>query len=153
MKRRFLPSTHIRACGLCLAATLLSCVCSPPVETVPDLVPVTGKVTYQGKPLADASITFIPADAEEDPTELNRIVRPAGKTDAEGAYELAWGENSGAPPGKYTVIITAYGPPEDPNDPDSGAPSLIPMQYGNPKSSGLTRNVKDGDNVFNFDLN
>jgi hypothetical protein len=103
-----------------------------------------------GKPLPDASITFVPADVgEEEPTELGRIVRPSAKTDAEGGYELAWGEQAGAPPGKYNVIIMKFKPTDD----DEVKPeSLIPEQYTSPKTSGLTRDVKDGDNVFNFDL-
>jgi hypothetical protein len=149
MKRRYFNSPRARACGLCLMAALSSWGCGSVKESVPDLVPVSGKVTYQGKALADASITFVPADAEEEPTELGRILRPAGKTDAEGAYELAWGEQAGAPPGKYNVMITAFKPSDDD---DVKPESLIPEQYTSPKTSGLTRNVKDGENVFDFDL-
>jgi hypothetical protein len=139
--------------GLCVALSLLSFGCGEPAETVPELVAVTGKVTYQGKALPDAAVTFFPADVEEEPTERNRTIRPSGKTNADGSYELVWAEHSGAPPGKYTVVITAFGPPVDSTDPDSGAPSLIPENYGSPKTSGLSRVVKEeGDNVINIDL-
>ncbi len=95
-------------------------------------------------------MTFVPADGEEEATERNRLIRPAGKTDADGAYELAWGEITGAPPGKYNVMITAFKPTDD----DEVKPeSLIPEIYGSPKTSGVARVVKeDGDNVINIDL-
>jgi hypothetical protein len=136
--------------GLCVVVCCVSFGCGEPKETVPELVGVTGKVTFQGRPLADASVTFVPTDGEEEPTERNRILRPAGKTDAEGAYELAWGEITGAPPGKYTVIVTAF---KESDDDEVKPESLIPEIYGSPKTSGLAKVVKeDGDNVINIDL-
>jgi len=136
--------------GLCIALSFLSFGCGEPAETVPELVTVTGTVKYQGKPLPDASVTFIPADVEEEPTERNRVVRPAGTTDASGGFELRWAEHPGAPPGKYTVTVTAFAPST--ND-ESMPDSLIPVMYGSPKTSGLTRVVKeDGDNVIEIDL-
>jgi len=136
--------------GLCVVASFLSFGCGEPAETVPELVAVTGKVTYQGRPLADASVTFVPADYEEEATERNRVVRPAGRTDAEGGYELAWGEHTGAPPGKYTVMVTAFKPSDDS---EAKPESLIPEVYSSPKTSGITKVVKeDGDNVIPIDL-
>jgi len=131
-----------------LIASFLCFGCGP-TETVPDLVSVTGKISYQGQPLADAFVSFIRADEEETPTELGRILRPAAHTDAEGEYELAWGDNLGAPPGKYHVMITKLKPSRD----DDYMPdSLIPTKYGSPKTSGLIGNVQDSDTVLNFDL-
>jgi hypothetical protein len=136
--------------GLCMMLSFLSFGCGEPAETVPELVAVSGKVTYQGKALADASVTFVPADAEEEATERNRLIRPSGKTDADGAYELVWAEHTGAPPGKYNVIVTAFAPS---TDDDVRPDSLIPEMYGSPKTSGLSRVVKEeGDNVINIDL-
>jgi hypothetical protein len=150
MLPRYFGLARVIACGLCVAACLSAFGCGEPKETVPELVTVTGKVTYQGRPLADASVTFVPADAEEEATELNRIVRPHGKTDAEGSYELAWGDNAGAPPGKYNVMITAFKPSDD----DEVKPdSLIPVMYNSPKTSGLLKEVKEADdNVINIEL-
>jgi hypothetical protein len=140
---------RVVACGLCFAVCLLSIGCGEPKETVPELVSVTGKVTFRGQPLADASVTFIPAEGDEEPTELNRLVRPSAKTDADGGYELAWGDNPGAPPGKYNVTVMKLAPSED----DEVKPaSLIPENYGSPKTSGLMKVVKDGDNVINIEL-
>jgi len=149
--QRFMGVARAMAWSLCVAAWLSISGCGgEPKETVPDLVPVTGKVTYQGKPLADAHVSFIPAEEKEEATEQGRILRPSGKTDAAGGYELSWGEHVGAPPGKYNVVVTALGPL--PEDPEERAPSLIPEAYGNPKTSGLKGVVKDEETVINLDL-
>ena len=134
-------------CFFVAAACLATSGCGQK-EEIPELVSVTGKVTFQGQPLADASISFIPTDEDREATS---IVRPSGKTDEQGEYELSWNtEHAGAPPGKYQVMITAF----KPNDDEEVQPeSLIPKKYNSPKTSGLIADVKeDGENVFNFDL-
>jgi hypothetical protein len=71
-----------------------------------DIVPVSGRVTLDGKPLAGAVITFQPIS---DP---NSDVRPAsgsvGRTDAEGRYSLRLiePECEGALAGPHIVTIT-----------------------------------------------
>jgi hypothetical protein len=154
MKRCLFTSTRALACGLCLAAAALSGGCGQVKETIPELVPVSGKVTYQGKPLADATVMFYPTEWEEEPTERNNIYRPFGRTNAAGEYELAWGEHPGAPPGKYAVCISASRLVPDPNDPaEQITEALIPLEYNAVKTSGLKADVKDeGGTDFNFDL-
>ena len=78
--------------------------------------------------------------------------RPSGETDDQGEYDLGWGEHDGAPVGKYKVVIYAYAPYGPGDDEEQKPPSLIPEKYNNPNSSGLARDVKDTDNVFNFEL-
>jgi len=154
MLRRLVTSTRARICALCCLVALANWGCGQVKETIPDLVPVSGKVMYQGKPLADAIVTFFSAEGEEEPTELNNIYRPSGKTNAQGEYELAWGEHPGAPPGNYRVCISATHLVPDPNDPaEQINESLIPTEYNGAKTSGLKADVKEegGDN-FNFDL-
>lgn len=153
MIRRFLVVARTIVYGLCLAACVEGCGGG---DTTP-VVPVTGKVTFQGKPLAGASIVFVPADF--DPTkpvkkgENVSLERPGGQTDADGAYELMYFEQTGAPPGKYKVSITAYQARADGDDEESMPPSLIPVKYANPATSGLKADVKEeGENVFNFPL-
>src|SRR5262245_58782575 len=154
MKRCLFSSTRALACGVCLVAAVLNGGCGPTRETIPDLVPVSGTVTYQGRPLADAIVTYFPADGEEEPTELNNIYRPTGKTNAQGEFALAWGKNPGAPPGKYVVCISATRLVPDTTDPNGKInENLIPPQYNGVKTSGLKAEVKEeGDNVFPFDL-
>ena len=131
----------------CLAA--VGCGGGP---EIPELYSVTGKVTYQGKPVPNAKLVFIPE--KEDKKEAGKPGnRPAAETNENGEYTVLWGQDAeGAPAGKYTITILAYAPYGPGDDTESAPPSLIPLKYNNPKTSGLTREVKEDDNVFNFDL-
>ncbi len=68
-----------------------------------ELTPVAGKVSLDGKPLADADIGFYPQGSA-----------PAGyhgsgaKTDSEGRYELKTTSKSGAVPGAYKVTVSRF---------------------------------------------
>src|SRR5215510_12808711 len=66
----------------------------------PDVAPVKGHVTLDGRPLVGADIEFLPEDG-----------RPpaSGRTDQEGYYELLYKRGVfGAPLGKNTVRISFY---------------------------------------------
>jgi len=118
----------------------------------PELVPVTGTVTYKTQPLKNASVVFMP---EEGMVAI-------GRTDDTGHFELNTQGQAGAPEGAYKVVITAV---EDlpqtaaPKTAD-GAPverpglskSLIPEKYGSPKTSGLDATVSTDKKEFTFAL-
>lgn len=128
-------------------------------------VPVTGKVTLDGKPVAGASITFTPVDRKEGEVAV-------GGTDESGMYSLNLlkGEvKDGAWPGAYKVSISKEelvgGKTGDSNLEESfsslGMPSgrparaksLIPAKYGRAMTSGLSFEVKRGEeNTANFEL-
>lgn len=119
--------------------------------------PVTGKVTYNGSPVADATVTFVgPANSA------------FGRTDAEGKFNLRTTIGANVPPGEYQVTIMKtdappapaepstpenYQPP-DPNAPPAPAPKdLLPAKYKDPTTSKLTASVTDTDeNQFDFAL-
>ncbi|MDR1924922.1 MAG: carboxypeptidase-like regulatory domain-containing protein [Planctomycetaceae bacterium] len=65
------------------------------------LVPVEGRVTLNGEPLADATVEFAPA-------ELNGGQHGAsGVTDASGRFVLKTNtESVGIAPGEYKVVVT-----------------------------------------------
>ena len=128
----------------------------------PPRLPVTGTVTYNGAPLADAQITFNPETAGG--------TAAFARTDAEGHYELTSFETGdGAVAGNYIVtiekydtppILTAevsedeYVPPEASNAPPPAPPkNLAPDKYRQMHTSDLRAVVSDGgDNTFNFTL-
>jgi hypothetical protein len=109
--------------------------------------PVSGQVTLNGSPLADATVSFQP-----DAT-IGR--GSSGKTDAQGKYSLmvlGTGEK-GALVGKHKVVITApEGPPPDPQDDNpKPRPDRVPPQYN--ANSTLTFDVlAGGTDQANFPL-
>lgn len=133
----------------CLAIVLLlsaGCNGDPPT------VPVTGTVTYQGKPLPSGTIIF------ESPGS-----RPAtGKiVDGKITEVTTFEPGDGAPPGKHRVAIQAVteAGSAEAADPGQGtgagymqSTSLIPTAYGDPSTSGLTAETRPGMNVVKFDL-
>jgi hypothetical protein len=119
--------------------------------------PVMVTVNYQGKPVDGALVQFVTVD---DP-------RPAvGTTDAAGQCSLQTYEaNDGAIIGSNLIMIAKtqiddknVRPPK-PEDADMIGivpppilKNLIPKKYALPGTSGLKEEVKNGENVFTFDL-
>lgn len=119
--------------------------------------PVTGKVTYNGQAVADATVTFV------------GLANSAfGRTDAEGKFQLHTALGEKVPVGDYQVTVTkidAPPPPAAPSNPDQYVPpdpnappppapkDLLPAKYKDPAASTLTAGVKDsGENRFEFTL-
>src|SRR6476620_11746826 len=77
-------------------------------ENVPGLGRVTGTVTLDGKPVADASVMFEGAKPGEPPS--------LAKTDASGVYELYYSRgHKGATIGEHAVYISTYREANDEN--------------------------------------
>ena len=124
---------------------------SPPP---PPTIPVVGTVTWNGQPLSNASIIFLPR-AETAGQECSGI------TDANGRFELKHPLGAvGAPPGEYSVVVSrlvdSKGQPitPDPNVPpaDLGAVESLPPKYSDVTQTTLTATVPKPDGEFVFDL-
>jgi len=99
----------------------------------PELVPVTGVVTMNGKPLEGARVTFVPEN----------IRGASAETDAAGNYELIYIRDiKGAPPGLHKVFISKLVDEQE----------SIPNQYSSPEMTTLTAEVTDSGNKIDFDL-
>lgn len=130
--------------GLFFSASLCLFItgCGP---SGPAIATVEGTVKMDGKPLADASVVFIPENG-----------RPAGAwTDANGHYVLNFGSGrKGALPGKHRVRISTYreGGGEDADGkPMKSAPETVPSKYN--QQTELTFTVEDGkNNVADFEV-
>lgn len=109
---------------------------------------VHGVVKYQGKPLPSGSVTFIP----DGPGKA-----ASGEIQADGSYTLTtYSQGDGATIGGHKVMIISEKDTSELPAESAAANvdlSLIPEKYGmSPKTSGLTAEVKEGDNEINFDL-
>ncbi|WP_166825686.1 DUF4198 domain-containing protein [Thalassoroseus pseudoceratinae] len=107
---------------------------------LPSLAPVAGKVTFNGKPLSGARVTFEPEEG-----------RPSyGMTDANGEFTVEYKPDvPGAKIGSHTVRIRTG--IADPDDSEAPPPQeTIPARYN--QNSNLKEEVKDEENTFEFTL-
>lgn len=146
-----------------LAMTSVLCCwgCTGGGSDGPKLVPATGTVYYNDKPIAGATVTFM---VEKSPIAT-------GITNAEGKFVLSTGGRPGAPLGEAKVGIAKAGAAAEdrkqmtPEDMAKMAQQQmqmrtpepkpeIPLKYGNPETSNLVASlVADGaQNVFEFRL-
>jgi hypothetical protein len=147
-----------------LVAAWLAAACGGGCGGGPQLAPVTGRVTYAGKPVKEGRITFYPESG-----------RMALGTISDGVYTLTtFRPGDGALVGSHKVAIhaTRVGPSslaapanaeEEARLSRRGGPGvrvivpgkvewLVPEKYSEPATSGLTAEVKRGPNDIDFDL-
>lgn len=107
------------------------------------LLPVSGKVSVNGKPLTTGSVSFRPDQG--NPTQH----QPNGVIDADGNYELVVPPaRKGAPPGRYKVLIFAL------DDPQPGKPlkSFIDMKYSDESTTPVKLEVVANPEPGRYDL-
>jgi hypothetical protein len=107
---------------------------------------VTGKVSYQGKPVIKGSVVFVATGNTRNAT---------GQLDPNGYYKLQTETaGDGAELGDYQVTVYAHD--EQVLQYTPTVPVKVerrsPEKYENPKTSGLKSTVKSGSNEFNFPL-
>lgn len=108
------------------------------------LAPVSGRVTLDGTPLADATVSFIPDQG-----------RPAsGTTDAEGRFQLTTlTPGDGVLSGDHKVTVMKYADHDLEKNPYAKLVSLVPIQYVELKTTPLKVNVpKSGDQNLEITL-
>lgn len=115
----------------------------------PEMARVSGKVTYQGKPLTKGTISFISVDPNG--TNANSVIGP------DGSYSLqTTNPNDGAVVGEYRVIVSDIDPnalnTPAPGEPVKKQERTIPEKYEKPDTSGLTKKVESGSNTFDIAL-
>lgn len=117
------------------------CGCGGGGADVPDLGGVTGKLTVNGQPLANAVVTFNPV-ADGRPS--------SGVSDSDGTYELMYTvDNAGATIGQHSVVVTAGGAG---GDYEGDAPEKTAGLPASASDGSIKQDVKAGDNQINIDL-
>lgn len=109
-------------------------------EDLPETVAVNGVVTYQGKPVPDASIMFYPLQGRKPAT---------GRTDPQGKFTLRTFEKAdGAIPGAHQVTVNAYeSTPEG-----VSMKSAIPIKYSSPTTTPLKITVSESNPEIKLEL-
>ena len=156
-----MPSRH-HLVPMLLCLTGLACEDRPPSGPIP-VHPVSGQVTYRGRPVPDALVAFHRVDHDAPSPKPGEGAgtsspTPTGRTNAEGQFRLhTYVGDDGAPIGDYKVTVALAAPSEGRNfmaKVDPKAMTLaIPPKYTDPARSGLTATVQAGDNTIPpFDL-
>jgi hypothetical protein len=109
--------------------------------------PVSGTVTFQGKPVTAGTIRFCNPQAVVDMT---------AQLQSDGRYEVLMAKGAGLPEGIYQVAVMPPGV-ELPPGPMKERPKPkeypnIPLRYRQPSTSGVTLSVKSGDNRLDLDM-
>jgi hypothetical protein len=152
------PAVVRMSVWLLTGSFLLTLGCGPTGPDRPRTFPVSGVVTYSGKPVEGANLNFQLTDGSGYAMAI---------TDASGRYTLmTFVAGDGALPGEYHVGITKYEqsvvtgstsddddyiPPEEQEFVPPPA-NQLPMKYSVPQTSGLTATVKEEPNTFNWEL-
>lgn len=154
-------SIAIGWCALLALAVAAGCSKSPKATgPVLDVTPAAGTVTLDGKPLADATLTFI---FEGQPP--GGYIGSGAGTDAEGHYQVNSAGQAGAVPGSYKVTVSkevaADGKPIDPKEgmdleqlrASGGVKETIPRKYTNPATTDLKVTIEKGKaDGYNLEL-
>jgi hypothetical protein len=110
--RRTLMMVRPFSCVALVSALLAGCGSGDETDSF-KLVPVSGNVTLDGKPLEGAKVLFTPNEANKPNTP------GVDTTGQEGNYKLMYRGRSGVAPGKYLVLVAktmdppGAKPPED----------------------------------------
>lgn len=133
--------------------------CRSEPDTPWPMAAVEVSVTYRGKPLEAAVVTFTNSEGRPD---------SFGITDDQGKTQLTTYESGdGATLGKHSITVVKQeisdSKSEAPQDSPDYTPSpgaspppvirdLVPKKFATPKSSGLTAEIVEGTNQVSVDL-
>ena len=132
--------TNRRIDSLGVAACLLGCILLAGCGSKRTLGRVEGNVTLNGKPCSGVMVLF------ECVKERAFITANVGN---DGRYAVQMAEGHGLPVGTYQVSVRPA-PPTDWSRPPQTVP--IPPRYRDPKTSGLTLTVEEGENRYDIPL-
>lgn len=100
------------------------------------VVPASGVVSIDGKPLSGAQITLIPED-----NKFPSSVRPRGTSKDDGTFAIStYKAGDGAPAGSYKALVLHYpivGSKESPN----AGPNDLPKKYSKVETTDLVLKV------------
>jgi hypothetical protein len=131
----------LSAVSVLLTALVAGCGHDPAPLSV-----VRGKIWYRGVALHSGTIVFTP-----DPLHGTTGPLASAEVQSDGSYVLRTGEALGAVPGWHRVTVLVLEPASAPAQLPPRL--LLPAKYCDPELSGLTCEVKAGqENTLNFDL-
>jgi hypothetical protein len=125
---------------LCFTAAVLALACTSCGSN--GLYPVSGQVTYKGRPAVGAVVHFHRVAGES--IKEQSIM---GIVDQDGSFALVCGHlGNGAPPGEYDVLVEWRQGPNEAKGLANKAPDKLQGRYANPKRPVLHAVVKSQNN-------
>ena len=110
-------------------------------QTTVPVYPVHGQVLLNGKPLADAIVSFHAQSGND------HAAYPSAHTDADGHFSLTThAAGDGAPEGDYSISLVCFRSRPVKKNSGGHAENVVPLRYASPSSSGLTAKVVAGAN-------
>jgi len=134
-----------------LMIPLVGCSRDP---NLPKLGKVTGKVTYNGKPVTSGHVVFTPAEGKGGETGQTAT----GEIASDGGYEMTtFNTGDGAILGQHIVTVQVRSGEMPKPKPDSTIDyvlpkSALPSTYSSAEKSPLRYTVKEGSNTYNIEL-
>lgn len=114
--------------------------CSPQDSGRVPTFPVTGSISFQGKPMPGAFVALHPKLPQEN------VPSPRASVAADGSLKLStYDGGDGAPQGEYVLTVEWYKPVKVGGDLVSG-PNVVPRKYASPKTSDIVVNVTAQEN-------
>ncbi len=128
--------------------------CGGSGEEGPAILPVTGIITLDSEPLANADVKFFP-------TGETLGIGGFGRTDSEGKFELQYNRGGmGAPAGEYRVQVSQRVMPDgspvpaDDDTPPIESPAVekLPWKYSHPDNTQLKATVTESEAPITLQL-
>jgi hypothetical protein len=122
-------------------------------SNLPTTIPIRGQVQFNGQPMKDGVVVYLPKGAAP-------ARQASGRIQSDGSFVLTTFQNGdGVVPGEYSIIIYAYAP--HPGEPKTRAEHeaiartgelkrgfVIPEKYVDPERSGLSDSVNADHSGF-----
>jgi len=125
---RFFPSSL--SIATLVSLVLVGCGSGDETSRI-KLVPVSGTVSFNGKPLGEALVSFVPDESNEKSTPGGDSTGPSGN------YKAMYRGRSGLAPGKYKIVVskTVLPPGMTPSGDDDPYMRQLSMQSAGTKDA------------------
>lgn len=139
------PMTEQKAGWLCWGVLLLVVSMGCSSQSGPELIPVKGKVTLNGKAATEGSVMF--SDM------ATGMIKPLAGIESDGSYSIMHNRQPGAPAGEYRVTVYVTETAKGPDGQFQGLPkTLSNSKFSDPKRTPLKVEVIKDAEVGAYDL-
>lgn len=135
-----------------IVITMISAGCTKN-DAGPATVPVTGKVTLDGAPVAQAVVSLIPTADAANAVPAQATTSEGGEFEVYSAFDQGRTTKAGMTPGAYVITVTKRESLPAQAQLTRAPKNLLPKQYESAASSGLSATITaDGENFIAVDL-